>query len=275
MTSSADISLRSDHYSVLGVPSHADQRRIRGAYLSMLKKCHPDAALGCDPAQARAAIEAYFILGDARRKLAYDLGRARQTVARVQISTSPRMQTRGRTWPSGWLLFLMLVAAMAIVPVVYRPSELLAVPPIAKSLPAAHPTRSGQIIPTNVDYNQIENVVAEVVSSAANPASQEIKAVSRVCFDSFAETQSVTLLDRCVAFDIAVAISTGAGDLHYFEPSARIARHSRAIRTVSSDILHNQLRLSDIERATLSALTRQDAVRRFNRPVPAYPVPAY
>jgi len=68
-----------DLYAVLGVDRDADQEEIRRAYRLLLRRHHPDLQLSADPEAARAAarsmagiLDAYGVLGDARRREAYD-----------------------------------------------------------------------------------------------------------------------------------------------------------------------------------------------------------
>ena len=65
---------RGDHYAVLGVPRTATHAQIRAAYRRLARALHPDR----NPADATAErrfkriARAYEVLGDARRRTAYD-----------------------------------------------------------------------------------------------------------------------------------------------------------------------------------------------------------
>ena len=62
-----------DFYEVLGLDKHADPERIRQAYRSEVKKCHPDASgTGASAARFRDVEEAYETLRDPGRRKAYD-----------------------------------------------------------------------------------------------------------------------------------------------------------------------------------------------------------
>jgi len=63
-----------DYYDVLGVPRNASEDQIKQAFRSSAKKHHPDANPGDKGAEDRfkELNEAYEVLGDARKRAAYD-----------------------------------------------------------------------------------------------------------------------------------------------------------------------------------------------------------
>ncbi len=63
-----------DYYRLLGIPPDADQHRIRSAYRSLAKRCHPDTNHGSDAAAElfRQINNAYRILSDPARRARYD-----------------------------------------------------------------------------------------------------------------------------------------------------------------------------------------------------------
>ncbi|MGN6820168.1 MAG: J domain-containing protein [Sphingomonas sp.] len=67
-----------DHYAVLGVSPDADEAVIRAAWKALLRKFHPDAARDMPDAaeRTRAVNDAWAVLGDSNRRIAYDLQRA-------------------------------------------------------------------------------------------------------------------------------------------------------------------------------------------------------
>ena len=66
-----------DHYAVLGVSPDADEAVIRAAWKVLLRKFHPDTAGDLPDAaeRTRAVNDAWAVLGDANRRIAYDLER--------------------------------------------------------------------------------------------------------------------------------------------------------------------------------------------------------
>lgn len=62
-----------DHYAALNVPHTATQREIARAYRSLLRTHHPDlAGPRAAPAELQLIMQAFEVLRDPRRRLAYD-----------------------------------------------------------------------------------------------------------------------------------------------------------------------------------------------------------
>ncbi len=81
-----------DLYEVLGVSPNSDDVVIRAAYRAMMRKYHPDTSSAPD-AEKRAKVinEAYAVLGDPARRLAYDAARgtSEQQKTKAGSSSSP------------------------------------------------------------------------------------------------------------------------------------------------------------------------------------------
>jgi curved DNA-binding protein CbpA len=61
-----------NHYIVLGVSSDADDRAIRRAFRSLVRRYHPDAGAGSSPEKFRLLVDAYETLIDPVRRRDYD-----------------------------------------------------------------------------------------------------------------------------------------------------------------------------------------------------------
>lgn len=64
-----------DPYEVLGVPPDASEGAIRDAYRCLARRYHPDLHPGADDDMFQRVAAAYGVLGDRRRRRAYDLER--------------------------------------------------------------------------------------------------------------------------------------------------------------------------------------------------------
>jgi curved DNA-binding protein CbpA len=74
----AVMAIAPDYYAVLGVSPDADEAVVRAAWKALLRKFHPDTARDMPDAaeRTRAVNAAWAVLGDANRRIAYDLERA-------------------------------------------------------------------------------------------------------------------------------------------------------------------------------------------------------
>src|SRR5690348_16299505 len=84
-----------DHYAVLGVLPASEDVVIRGAYLALIKKYHPDTFAGSRDYAERKSKEinaACAVLSDPQRRKAYDELRS----ARAQETSRPRSEAQDR-----------------------------------------------------------------------------------------------------------------------------------------------------------------------------------
>ena len=95
--------MAASHYETLGVAEGADPDDVRRAYLELARRLHPDRWSDGSP-QERAGVErrmqeineAWRVLGNAGRRLAYDSGR-RRSAAAASVDGRPN----GVPFPSG------------------------------------------------------------------------------------------------------------------------------------------------------------------------------
>lgn len=74
-----------DPYQVLKVPSTANQKEIKDSFHQLTKKYHPDVK-GGDPAQYKAVLDAYHILGNVEKRASFDLENGKVTGAKPNQS---------------------------------------------------------------------------------------------------------------------------------------------------------------------------------------------
>jgi hypothetical protein len=78
---------RLTHYQLLGVMPRASVSEIRAAYLSLARRFHPDLE-GGSTERMRQLNDAWSVLGDERRRRAYDLA-----IGAVRIGDDPVVET--------------------------------------------------------------------------------------------------------------------------------------------------------------------------------------
>lgn len=127
-----------DAYRILGVEPAAGEAEIRAAYLTLMKRYHPDQP-GADEERAKEIAAAYRLLGDPGRRAGYDRELAEKrlmTIGAHGLSPPPpRPRQTGRTS----FFALSLVAAGLLALLVSRPPSLPIVtePPKAEKLAEA------------------------------------------------------------------------------------------------------------------------------------------
>ena len=79
-----------DYYEVLHVPPTAEPEVIRSAFRALARRFHPD--FGGDQAVMMAINEAWSVLGDRRRRAAYDASRNGARLLRGQYTSAGRYE---------------------------------------------------------------------------------------------------------------------------------------------------------------------------------------
>src|SRR5947209_328723 len=64
---------RMNFYSVLGIPSDADDETIRHAYRTLARRYHPDRGAGSSAEKFREIAQAYETLSDRQRRRLHDI----------------------------------------------------------------------------------------------------------------------------------------------------------------------------------------------------------
>jgi DnaJ-domain-containing protein 1 len=76
--SNLDVRAKTTHYQTLGIPQEASAERLKHAYRSLVKACHPDLFPSGSEAQAKAQEQirkvnaAYAVLSSPRKRASYD-----------------------------------------------------------------------------------------------------------------------------------------------------------------------------------------------------------
>ncbi len=101
-----------DHYRTLGVAATADETVIRAVYVALMKRFHPDRSAAPETLlQAQAINEAYAVLGDPKRRAAYDDERAEmQPWERGSVPPPPRTENIGAV---GGAILVLVVGTLA------------------------------------------------------------------------------------------------------------------------------------------------------------------
>ncbi len=157
-----------DYYAVLGVTPDADEAVIRAARRALIRKFHPDHA-GDQPEAADRTLainQAWAVLGDPNRRIAYDLERVAQP-----LDDGPRFAWSDTPYPvpprRGLGTTLMLIAVFVGLPLAAL--TLPGVPgQVAAMLPGGDGTRAAGF--ARASLNQVRRLFTPAELGAANAA---------------------------------------------------------------------------------------------------------
>jgi curved DNA-binding protein CbpA len=248
-----------NHYEVLGVSRNADQSQIRAAYVSLLKRHHPDKA-SANEAQENAAeiqriVGAYRALKDPRARAAYN-ARLRRAAA-PDFSMRPEPARAGKVRRAGKrfkldtdtmsYVLMLVVAAIGLQLLVSR-LLVLGIPHSTATVLAGTPA-IGEV-PVNP---QLESVVRSAGMMSATGASD----YSARCFAAARRSRKAIAADPCVGFDMAYVYwrETAGGPLvidAYFQPEAMSARAREAFSGLNP--IGAAARLQSVRAATLRTI---------------------
>ena len=267
------------HYELLGIAPNANGATIRAAYIELMKRYHPD-ALGADAAGelgAREINRAFAVLRDPELRARYD-GELEYMRQRALAGVRFRASTRHHHYPPALpsrrrygRKIGALFAAFAFIGLVSflsaddRPRPefsfsdfSFAAPGVGLPDPVAEaldPT-PGSAVP--IDQWNIEDAVSDFDWVASTSQIEGATQYSQQCLDELATDPNLRLLDRCVAFDLAVGFwdawrteKDGTRADPYFSPAVMELRHARALRLIDDS---DPRRLAEIEKSTISAM---------------------
>lgn len=250
-------------YAALGLEPGADQAAVEEAYRRLIKQYHPDRS-GGDAVRAAEINRAYFELRQQS---------AEPPIARppVRSRSSRRRRRRSKAW-------LVLAAGLAMVLLIERLRLAEHAPRWLDSLTDLRPLATvpggestARFDPAALDGPLAEPVIAESIRAAARLAAADAEALvqhSRDCHRQMRSQPRLAQLDRCAAFDEAVAAADleSADERGTFSASAVTARQMTAASLLSGDYLAIERRLDRIRTRV------QLAVRPRLPPIPSAPV---
>ena len=238
-------------FAALGLEPGADRAAVEEAYRRLIKLHHPDRSGG--NAQRAAEINrAYFELRRQPEQVRHEGPEAPLFRPSGRPRSSRRKRRRSGIWP---VLILVLAIALLIewprlAEQAPRWMETLAAlrPPV----PASSRASVVHIDSSAIDGPLFEPVIADAIRQATRLATGDAEALarhSRDCHRQMRSTPQLAQLDRCAAFDDAVAAIAdreSLDDRGTFSASAVTARQMTAASLLSSDYLAIERRLDRI-----------------------------
>ncbi|HUE78071.1 MAG TPA: J domain-containing protein [Sphingomicrobium sp.] len=241
-------------YAALGLEPGADRTAIEQAYRRLIKLHHPDRS-GGDASRAAEINRAYFEL---RRQPEPDPPPAAgRGPVRPRNSVRKRRRRSRRSW-------LALIAAAGVLLVFERErlaeptarwiASLFAVPETGRGSLAkiGDPELDGPLADT-----AIESSIGQARRFVRSGDEEAMAQHSRDCHRRMRSSPELVQLDRCAAFDDAIAAlgdSAATGDRGRFGAAALTARQMTAASLLSSDYLAIERRLDRVRTAVQMAL---------------------
>lgn len=254
------------HYEVLGVHSHSEPASIRTAYMTLMKRHHPDRRVRGRRADVYRINLAYAVLRDPARRAQYDaelLHMRMQSLPfpgkdrRLPVVTSPHKRRSAAAMLLLWLLALPLLMLAT--------SDKSPMTPVLPSAPAVaqmlgrSPSRPTSPAQTHVDLPNVDqSAVKREVIEAAYLSLDRAVLLSVRCFAQVRSKPQVAVADRCIALDLAYSYwhegeFSGKDMETYFSPSLMRQRHEAALALVAPQDLG--ARLEALRAGTFAALT--------------------
>jgi hypothetical protein len=260
-----------NHYKVLGVSPDADPAHIRAAYVSLLKRYHPDQAgangTQDNGTQIQRIVRAYRILKDPTTRAGYDATLRRTARPTLLLKSTPQRAgdvrgTRRRFRLDTDTISYVLMLVAAAVGLHLLVSRLLEVPtlrPAGTLLAGMSPAR-GFPAPAHLEA---------VVRNAGMVSADEASNYSSRCFAAARHSRNPIAADPCVGFDMAyVYLRDGMGGPlvldSYFQPDVMSSRASDAFSGLDPNGAAD--RVQSIRTATFRAIMlAPDAANEFSR----------
>lgn len=237
------------HYEVLGVHSQSETASIRAAYLSLIKRHHPDSNGGEAPAESdiyRINL-AYSVLRDPVKRSSYDTELLRQ---RFVITPLP---SRDRRVPAviakpfyrsrSQILALLILTSCLTAAVAGDTPVAVDVPLLSGPVAEARtilPSIVVPLAPLPGPEVELDPGIQDVVGIASFVSLEDALIASRRCFGDIRFGSPPSAGDRCIAFDLAFSYwndgeFSGRTSERYFMPSVLQRRHRHALSFLSID----------------------------------------
>jgi len=267
------------HYQVLGVHSQSELASIRSAYLSLMKRFHPDHyGPGGGEVDVYRINLAWSVLRDDARRAEYD---AELLHYRMRASPMPKydrrvpviVPRRHADPPGRTTVLLMTCAALAclVSSDVLRPRARAMTPALTTSPLSAGPARAAMLPMVEVDTPSLDPGIEDAVAMASHLNIQDAVNTSLNCYGSVTRGKAPEFADRCIAFDLAFAYwhdgeFIGRPLESYFLPGRQQLRHEQALSILSTSA--GGIRLEAIRAKTFSTLVDILAARSGERREP-------
>ena len=100
-----------DYYAILEVPMNASLEQIKQAYRRLVRLYHPDINKGSENSRIKQLNQAYEVLSDPLKRIAYDVERLESLRDSIMLETMRLQQEKAKreqkmTWRQGMLGFV-------------------------------------------------------------------------------------------------------------------------------------------------------------------------
>lgn len=227
-------------FAALGLEPGADRDAVERAYRRLIKDHHPDRE-GGDAARAAEITRAYRELREerlARGGLEFN----------EQAARSSRSRFGGAWLPAALVL---VAASLTLLFLVGRGAPLVerSLVGSARSLALGGIGRSDKPMQQPIDAAAVEAGVGDALRIARSGDEMALTSASRACHAGLREAPSMTLLDRCAAFDDTVVVLQDRDPMRDRGPFSELAvtgRQWSAAKALSDDFVAIDGRLDQV-----------------------------
>jgi hypothetical protein len=225
-------------FATLGLEPGADRASVERAYRRLIKHHHPDRE-GGDAARASEITRAYRELREQRLHGGLEF--------HEPFAGAPAR------FGGGWLIVILLLASasLALISLVGggRPVLEGSLAGTARSLVPGAAKRAAEPMQQPIDEAAVAGAIADARRIALSGDEMALTSESRDCHDRFRDAPRLALLDRCAAFDDAVAVLQDRDPLRdrgAFSGLAVTSRQWSAAKRMSGDVMAIDGRLDQI-----------------------------